>query len=88
MPSWVHAEPIPDEATRWFIQAFWTLSTERHVGMALGHIPDSAVRAWAQREGVEGANMGLVSAVIRAMDAEYLRYVQRRTDRLSKKEGQ
>lgn len=84
IPSWVLAEPIPDDFTRWIVAAFWALSTERHVGMALGHVPDSAVRAWAEREGVLPGNMALVSAVVRALDSEYLEHVQRRTERLTK----
>lgn len=84
-PQWVLDEPVPDEFTRWVTAAFWSLSTERQVGMALGHVPDSAIRAWAEREGVVAGNMALVTAVIRSLDCEYLEHATRRAKLAAKR---
>jgi hypothetical protein len=84
-PQWWLDEPVPDDATRFIVEAFWILSTERHVGMALGHIPDSFLVAYAERKGVTPAMMVAFRAAIRAADACYLDWAARRRERAEKK---
>jgi hypothetical protein len=53
-----------------WLDAFWELSTERHIGMGPGPIPNSAIGHWAQKLVIDEPSMFL--ACIRAMDKVYL----------------
>lgn len=56
----------------WYIQAFWDLSTERQVGMALGPIPMSKVEELADRFCLTEENTDTLKRSVRAMDKEFL----------------
>ncbi len=55
-----------------YLQAFWSLSTERQMGMAMGPIPQSAIIAYGLRAELDSDTMGLFEAVIRSLDAAYI----------------
>lgn len=52
---------------------FWELNTERQIGMVLGPIPGSAIRAYAHDAGLHGSAAETFRALIRALDADYLK---------------
>lgn len=55
--------------TTWLMRAFKDLSTERHIGMALGPIPLSAIWAYADRH-----QLGeLFTLQIQRLDEHYLK---------------
>jgi len=54
-------------------EAFWELSTDRHVGMGLGPIPNRSIRSYAREHGVTGERFDLFLSCIRVLDGEYLR---------------
>ena len=85
LPLWVQEEPVPDDGTRFSVESFWVLSTERAVGMCLGHIPESRIVAYAERKGLSGGSLGVFSAVIRALDGEYLNWAASRAKKAKEK---
>lgn len=78
VPQWFMDEPIASDGMLILSEAFWELTTERQVGMALGEIPGSQIVAYAERKGVSAAMMGLFKDAIRAMDDTYLGWVEHR----------
>lgn len=57
----------------WFYtQAFWELSTERQIGMGLGPIPASRIKAYAADYGLEPDVAEVFKVVVREMDSVYL----------------
>lgn len=68
------------------MDAFWCLHTERQIGMCLGQIPESRIVSHAERAGLDGGSMVLFRAAIRAQDDVYLKWVEERRKRLSRKE--
>ncbi len=53
-------------------EAFWDLGSERQVGMGVGPIPNSAMQAFADREGLGADQFEFFRGVIRAVDKDYL----------------
>lgn len=56
------------------MRAFWSLSTERQLGMAIGPIPVSKITEYAAKARLEFDTMDLFVAVLRAMDGAYLEW--------------
>jgi hypothetical protein len=52
--------------------AFWDLGTERPVGMGVGPIPVSAMRARCDRDGIHGDAWDRFRSVIGTMDGVFL----------------
>lgn len=78
LPEWYVREPIPSESTRFYIEAFWDLTTERAIGIVMGQIPSSRLRSYARRNGLQGGSMMLFRAVLRALDDAYLKHAAKR----------
>lgn len=56
-----------------FLTAFWELSTDRPVGMAVGSIPFSSISAYALWHSYEGADeLAVLVRMIRACDRVFL----------------
>jgi hypothetical protein len=71
-PAWVDEEPSIDEIGFWFLEAFWTLSTCRSLGMAYGPIPWTAIDYFSQRRGLDDTSALIFTQVIREMDSAFL----------------
>lgn len=65
--------PEPD-VDDFYLDAFFRLSTERAIGMAVGPIPWHHVVAYADRAGLAGEAAELFVQVIAAMDRGYLEH--------------
>lgn len=57
-----------------WLDAFWRLSTERQIGMAVGPIPDSAITRWIADNNLK-SEAKTFRRCIRAMDNVYLNYL-------------
>lgn len=55
--------------------AFYALSSDRPVGLARGPIPWRSIHFFAERYGLDVDEFDRFAAVIRAMDAAYLAYL-------------
>ncbi|WP_109049309.1 hypothetical protein [Azospirillum sp. TSA6c] len=73
-PNALDHEPDPDPYLDWVFTAFRRLSTCRSMGMAAGHIPWTAITAYAASCGIEDEDEvdDFVDLII-AMDGEYLK---------------
>ena len=71
-PDWFLDGPFLEESDRVFVDAFWRLSTERPVGMALGVIPWMAMMRYAQWLGLVGEASEVFVEVMEAMDRTYM----------------
>jgi hypothetical protein len=58
-------------------EAFNELSSERQIGMAMGPIPRSAIRAYADEVAMTGDEFDAFNRLIRAMDNEYLSMIHK-----------
>lgn len=85
LPQWFLDEPVPDDGTRFVVAAFWELTTERAIGMAMGQIPGSRIVEYAARKGLPEGMMALFTACVRACDDAYLEWVAKRRERQAKK---
>ena len=63
--------PSLPEELRFYWAAFWELSSERSFGFGIGPIPHSAIRLYADANGVRGDFMETFIGIIRRMDGEY-----------------
>jgi len=86
-PEWYLNEPVPDDATRLILEAFRRCSTERQVGMALGPVPESAIDAFGDREGLDPDTMAVLRPAVRACDEAYLEWAEKRRKRAEGKSG-
>ncbi len=77
--------PIPDhlfapdiaEGYELYLNAFWTLNSDRNVGFDLGEIPFLAIDRYAARLGIEDIDeFWLLFKTVRAMSAAYLKRVR------------
>jgi hypothetical protein len=61
--------------------AFWELSTERQIGMAIGPIPVSKIRQYLREEmEIDGADYDHAKAIIRRADNAYCAMLNRRRE--------
>lgn len=61
-----------------YIEAFWSLSTDRPVGFSIGMIPFSSIDRYATRYGFDSVEeFSILEYVIRRMDQVYLEAKQR-----------
>jgi hypothetical protein len=68
-----YEQPEILEAAEFYWQAFNELSSDRSMGMGLGPIPYSSIRAWADEHGVTGRDdFDFFHGVIRGVDTEFL----------------
>lgn len=81
LPQWFLDEPVADPGTRLVVDAFWELTTERAVGMALGQIPQSRIDDYGARLGLSRGMMALFTAAIRTCDDAYLSWAAKRRER-------
>lgn len=58
-------------------EAFNELSTERQIGMGVGPIPRSAIKAYADEFGIAGDDYDPFHRIIRTMDNAYLAQVNK-----------
>lgn len=86
-PAWYLSEPVVDDGVRTAIEAFWSCSTERQVGQAIGPVPDSAIEAFGARRGLDPATMVVLRHAIRACDAAYFKWAEKRRKRAQGKSG-
>jgi hypothetical protein len=56
--------------------AFWVLSADRQVGMAVGAIPWSVIDRYAERNGIE--DFETFHTLLRAMDNVYLTHANKK----------
>ena len=71
--------PILEPENNWYMDAFSCLATCRSLGFSAGPIPWTAIVQYSDREEIENEEEFVL--VIRAMDAEYLRFVKEENDK-------
>lgn len=76
LPEWYRAEPHATAEDRWFLDAFWALSTERQIGWTMGPIPESQIENFAARRGLDRAMVGVLRDIIHALDNAYLKWLE------------
>lgn len=64
--------PPATEMDRWYMRAFWDMTSSRSYGMAIGGIPWGVIVAYGQHHGLEPDVLSVFVRVIRAMDGAYL----------------
>ncbi len=84
LPSWVREEPPPVPLQGFYMNAFWELSTERQIGMAMGPIPHSKILEYGERRGLGRVMMRLFVHVIRGLDRAYTEWSTEQHNKLSK----
>jgi hypothetical protein len=76
LPDWWTSGQIElNAAGRFFMDAFWKLSTCRPIGMGYGPIPWTAVDAFATRNGFDAHMSDYLADIVQALDAVYLKWV-------------
>lgn len=86
LPDWYENEPELEVSERFFISAFWELSSERQLGMAIGQIPGSRIAEFALRTGLDSGMIRVFHLLIRTLDSFYLKHVRAEQERERKKE--
>lgn len=84
-PQWYEDEPYLSPGQDWFIKAFWECDSERQVGMGLGRIPRSAVRAYGSDAGLDEAMIGITWTLVQGLDSVYLQWVAAEQEKSSKR---
>jgi hypothetical protein len=84
-------KPVPAEyawrprlhpALQIYWDAFWELSADRQVGMAIGRIPYTAIDRYAVRYGIEDVDeFDTFREIMRSMDAEFRNQMQPDADK-------
>lgn len=67
-----------------YIRAFWDLTTERQLGMAMGSIPWSKIDDYGRKSGLDSDTMDLFRVLIRELDNAYLKWASEQQDRARK----
>lgn len=82
-------QPELSEISGFYWQAFCDLATERQVGMSLGPIPRSRAREYAVQEGIDtDEEWQLFWAILRALDAENMKIIDKSTKRSVSQKGE
>lgn len=71
-----------------YFNAFFTLSADRHIGMAEGRIPWTAVDRYAQRYDLTDDEFDVLWDVLTAMDAAYLEWSNKESEKKAMAEKQ
>lgn len=75
-PQQLYEQPELTDVESYYLDAFYILSSERSIGMSLGPIPYSAIRSYADEQGIVSRDeFDYFSGILRALDAEYLSLV-------------
>ena len=72
-PDAYYKQPEIHPTNQFYWDAFAELSSERQIGMGLGPIPRSAIKAYAEEFAVVGDSLDLFMSIIRRADNEFLR---------------
>lgn len=79
VPEWLLNEPLLLPGDRFYISAFYELSTCRSFGMTVGPIPWRDIIYYAQFAQLDDDLLSVFVRALRAMDAVYLEYVKKKT---------
>lgn len=77
LPEWITNEPAILPEQRFFLEAFWDLTTTRQVGMSPGPIPWNFIEEYARTHGLDRLNTHVLHRTIRSLDSTYLGEVHR-----------
>lgn len=75
-PAQFYEQPDINPQWSFYWQAFHDLSSERQIGMAIGPIPRSAIKNYADEFSIVGDRFDSFERIIRSVDAEYLKLAQ------------
>lgn len=84
VPQAIADAPVLAPGLQFYYDTFVTLSTDRSVGMGEGFIPWTAVEKFATRYSFSEDDLTLTWAILHAMDAEYLDYRNKKTNKDAK----
>lgn len=70
----IASKPDLDDHLGFEWRAFWSLSSDRPAGFALGQIPWSSIDRFAERYAIGGEEFDRFTALIQAMDARFRAY--------------
>ena len=74
LPEKIANAPVLFFGSDLWLEAFYDLSSERQVGMALGPIPWSSVHLYGQVYGIAGEQLEDLHWYITRLDVEYIKY--------------
>jgi hypothetical protein len=77
-PTWYVDRPEIEPHLQFHWDAFNELATERQIGMAMGPIPRSAIKAYAAEFSFTADEFDDFNQIIRAMDAEYMSLIHKK----------
>jgi hypothetical protein len=72
LPTWFLEEPIIRPGEKFYLQAFWDLSSCRSIGMSLGPIPWTAAWEYGKEAGLDEELLPAFWYFLRVMDSAYL----------------
>ena len=75
LPDWYLDEPILPPWRSAILAAFWELNSERQIGMALGPIPHSRIKARAKDMTLGDVLSPVFVSAIGRLDSAYMKYV-------------
>jgi hypothetical protein len=83
-PAWFenHTELLPTEY--FYIEAFWSLNSDRQLGMSVGPIPWSVIQEYGTAKGLDCGNIEALHIVVRCMDQVFLRFMREEQERREK----
>lgn len=84
LPDWYLEEPYLLPGESFYMEAFWELSTCRSFGNGVGPIPWTAIVQYGYTSELESDTLEIFVAVIRAMDAEYVKWQSAEAERQRK----
>lgn len=67
--------PVMTSTDLWFLEAFYDLSSDRSVGMAVGPIPYTAIIAYVQYWQYDDQTAYMVIEIVKALDSVYMTIV-------------
>lgn len=74
IPESIKNAPTLLPGLEFYMNAFWTLSTDRNLGMAEGPIPWTAIDRYAIRHDIWGWDFERFEFLIKAMDVTYIEF--------------
>ena len=78
LPEWYLNEPHVLTGEEFYLSAFEELGSTRHLGMAIGPIPWTAMMDYAAFHRLSRENAIAFVRIIRIMDGEYLKWVHKK----------
>lgn len=77
-------DKAPTEYNEFYWWAFSELATERQIGMAVGAIPSSAIRAFCDKHRITGYERNVFHHCMRELDIVQRKHIKKKSDNAAK----